>query len=77
MQKVRARMLEVGVSQRAFAALLGISQTTLNVRLNGCRPAPPGFEERALAMLDRLEAANRAAALRRAEVLEQTAAPSG
>ena len=77
MQKVRTRMLEVGVSQRAFAALLGISQTTLNGRLNGCRPVPPGFEEEALEMLDRVEAANRAAAVRRAEVLEQMSAPCG
>ena len=65
------------MSQRALAALLGISQTTLNARLNGCRPVPPGFEAEALRMLDRVEAANRAAAARRAEVLEQMSAPRG
>ena len=53
----------------SVAALLGISQTTLNTRLNGGRRVPPGFEEQALTMLDRVEAANRAAAVRRAEVL--------
>ena len=69
MHEIRRRMASLGLSQRAFAAMLGISQPTLNARLNGYRRVPPGFVERAFAMLDVAEEANRAAASARAEVL--------
>ena len=71
MHEIRRRMASLGLSQRAFAAMLGISQPTLNARLNGYRRVPPGFVERAFAMLDVAEEANRAAASARAEVLER------
>ena len=48
---------------------LGVSQTKLNVILNGHRRPPAGFAAEAKAALDRLERAERAAAETRAGVL--------
>ena len=69
MQNIRRRMAVLGLSQHAFAAVLGISQPTLNARLNGYREPPAGFEEQASEALDVLEEAERAAAEARARVL--------
>ena len=62
LQVIRARMVRLGLSERRFAKLLGISQSTLNARLNGYRPVPAGFEEQAAQKLDLWERAERAAA---------------
>ena len=69
MQAIRARLAVLGISQHALASVLGISQSTLNLRLNGYRQPPAGFEEEVAAALDLLERAERAAAEARAKVL--------
>ena len=73
MRAIRRRMSVLGLSQHAFAAMLGISQPTLNARLNGYRRPPAGFEKQASETLDVLEEAERAAADARAKVLERGA----
>ena len=76
LRTIRARMAVMGLSQHRFAALLGISQPTLNARLNGYRRSPPGFEQQAAEMLDLFEEAEREAAAARARVLERRAGPA-
>lgn len=75
MQAIRSRMAVLGLSQHAFATMLGISQPTLNARLNGYRRPPAGFEEQAAEALDLLEEAERAAASARAKVLGRMRGP--
>ena len=77
LRTIRARMAVMGLSQHRFAAMLGISQPTLNARLNGYRRPPAGFEQQAAEMLDLFEEAERAAAAARASVLEKRAGPPG
>ena len=74
MQAIRRRMAVLGLSQHAFATMLGISQPTLNARLNGYRQPPAGFEKQASEALDVLEEAERAAAEARAKVLAERGA---
>ena len=68
---IRARLLRLELSERRFAKLLGISQPTLNARLNGDRRVPAGFEAQCVEALDRWEEAECAAAEARARVLER------
>ena len=68
-QTIRARLAALGVSQHALARALGVSQATLSLWLNGYRRPPAGFEAAAMAELDVLEQAERAAAEARAEAL--------
>ena len=68
-RKLRGRLAEVGVTQQDLADALGINATLLNHFLKGRRKPAEGFEERAYAMLDRLEAAEQAADEARARVL--------
>lgn len=77
LQTIRARMAVMGLSQHRFAELLGISQPTLNARLNGYRRSPAGFEQQAAEMLDLFEEAERAASAARARVLERRVALAG
>lgn len=67
--KIRGRIAEIGLVQADFAAYLHIHPTLLNAILKGRRPAPAGFEARANALLDRLEAAEKAAQAARERVL--------
>ena len=53
LQAIRARMVRLGLSERKFAKMLGISQPTINARLNGYRRAPASFEEQCSEALDR------------------------
>ena len=53
---IRARLVRLELSERKFAKLLGISQPTLNARLNGYRRVPPGFEAQCVEALDRVGA---------------------
>ena len=77
LRTIRARMAVMGLSQHRFAAMLGISQPTLNARLNGYRRSPAGFEQQAAEMLDLFEEAEREAAAARARVLERRAGSAG
>ena len=70
-QTVRSRLAALGVSQHALARALGVSQATLSLWLNGYRQPPPGFEAAAMAELDLMERAERAAAEARAEALAE------
>ena len=54
-------MAEIGVLQADLAVHLGMHPTLLNAILRGRRPAPPDFEARVNSILDKLEAAKRAA----------------
>ena len=67
---IRTRLVRLELSERKFAKLLGISQPTLNARLNGYRRVPPGFEAQCVEALDVWEQAERAATAARAKVLE-------
>ena len=67
---IRARLVRLELSERKFAKLLGISQPTLNARLNGDRRVPAGFEAQCVEALDVWEQAERAATEARAKVLE-------
>ena len=67
--KILGRMAEIGVLQADLAVLLGMHPTLLNAILRGRRPAPPDFEARLNATLDRLEAAEKAAQEARERVL--------
>ncbi|MYN66834.1 MAG: helix-turn-helix transcriptional regulator [Acidobacteria bacterium] len=68
-QAVRSRLATLGVSQHALARALGVSQATLSLWLNGHREPPAGFEAAAMAELDVIEAAERAATEARTEAL--------
>ena len=66
---IRVRLMRLGLSERKFATLLGISQPTLNARLNGYRRVPAGFEAQCAEALDVWEQAERAATEAREKVL--------
>ena len=68
-RQIRSRLAGLRLPQHTLAAMLGISQTKLNLILNEHRRPPAGFEAAATAALDRLERAERAAATARAKVL--------
>ena len=68
-RQIRSRLAGLKLAQHTLAAMLGVSQTKLNLILNGHRKPPAGFEAEAGAALDRLERAELAAAKARARVL--------
>lgn len=68
-RRIRSRLAGLRLPQHTLAAMLGVSQTKLNLILNEHRKPPAGFEAEATAALDRLERAERAAARARARVL--------
>ena len=70
--EIKARMARSGISQAKLAGRLGISQGGLSQFLQGVRPWPAGLEERVVAELGRLEAAERAASQARDRVLAET-----
>ena len=70
-QAIRSRLAALGVSQHALARALGVSQATLSLWLNGYRQPPPEFEAAAMAELDVIEQAERAAAALRTKVLAE------
>ena len=72
-RKIRSRLGGLKLSQHTLAAMLGVSQTKLNLILNGHRSPPTGFEAQAKMALDRLERAEFAAAAARARVLKGAA----
>ena len=71
--RIRSRLAGLKLPQHTLASMLGVSQTKLNLILNGHRPPPAGFETEATAALDKLERAERAAAAARAKVLRGAA----
>ncbi len=71
---IRSRLAALGVSQHALARALGVSQATLSLWLNGYRKPPPEFEAAAMAELDVMERAERAATEARAEALAEARA---
>ena len=70
---IRSRLAGLKLPQHTLAAMLGVSQTKLNLILNGRRTPSTGFEAEATAALDRLQRAELAAAERRARVLRGAA----
>ena len=72
-RQIRSRLAGLKLSQHTLAAMLGVSQTKLNLILNGHRLPPTGFEAQAKMALDRLERAELAAAEARARVLKGAA----
>ena len=66
------RMAALGVPQADVAVYMDIHPTQLNAILRGRRQTPEGFEEKAHAVLDRLERAEAAAEEARRKVLEET-----
>ena len=67
--RLRGRIAEVGVKHHVVASEMGMHYTQLSRILNERQAMPDGFEERLNSALDRLEAAERAAAEARARVL--------
>ena len=72
-RQIRSRLAGLRLPQHTLAAMLGVSQTKLNLILNGHRKPPSGFEAEAGAALDRLERAEAAASKARARVLGDAA----
>ena len=72
-RQIRSRLAGLKLPQHTLAAMLGVSQTKLNLILNGHRKPPAGFEAEAGAALDRLERAELAVAKARARVLRGAA----
>ncbi len=72
-QQVRSRLAQLGVSQERLALTAGYEPTLFSRYLNGLRQPPADFKAKVTAALDRLEAAENAAAEARERVLEQTA----
>ena len=68
-QAITARIVRLRLSQRRLAAMLGVSQPTLNAWLNGYTRPPATFVEQATEVLDVVEEAERAADAARQEVL--------
>ena len=69
--RLRGRIAEVGVKHHVVAAEMGMHYTQLSRILNERQAMPEGFEERLDSTLDRLEAAEQAAAEARARVLAE------
>ena len=59
-REIRSRLAGLKLPQHTLASMLGVSQTKLNLILNGHRPPPAGFEAKAVAALDTLERAEQA-----------------
>ena len=70
---IRSRLAALKLPQHVLASMLGVSQTKLNLILNGHRKPPPGFNAEAKSALDRLARAARAAAEARRRVLRGAA----
>ncbi len=70
-RSVRGRLAGLGLSQHDLAAVLEICQSTLNHILTGRRPAPEGFEGRAMRALDFLERVELAAAEARSKAIAE------
>ena len=68
-RQIRSRLAGLKLPQHTVAGMLGVSQTKLNLILNGHRKPPARFEAEAGAALDRLERAELAAATARARKL--------
>ena len=73
LKKLRGRIAMAGVKQRDLAKLAGYSETMFSLYLNGLRPAPPDFENRVNAALDKLVRAEKAAQKAREKVLAEGA----
>ena len=69
--RLRGRIAEMGVKHHEVAGEVGMHYTQLSRILNERQPMPKGFEGRVHSALDRLEAAERAAAAARARVLAE------
>ena len=69
--RLRGRIAEMGVKHHEVAGEVGMHYTQLSRILNERQPMPKGFEGRVHSALDRLEAAERAAAEARARVLAE------
>ena len=69
MDAIRTRIFQLGISQERVALAAGYDPTLFSRILNGIRPAPPDFEVRVNATLDKLEAAEKAAQEARERVL--------
>ena len=69
--RLRGRIAEMGVKHHVVAEEVGMHYTQLSRILNGRQAMPKGFEGRAHSALDRLEAAEQAAAEARARVLAE------
>ena len=65
----RARIASLNIRRGDVAAVVGIGQSLFSQYLNGRREPPPDFEPRVTAALDKLEAAEQAAAEARQRVL--------
>ena len=61
-RQIRSRLAGLKLPQHTLAAMLGVSQTKLNLILNGHRKPSAGFEAEAGEGLERLERAELAAA---------------
>ena len=70
--RLRGRIAEAGIRHADLAKHLGIHPTLFSAIITGRRDAPVGFATRAHATLDRLEAAEKAAAEARERVLAET-----
>ena len=66
---LRQSIVLSGVTQERVAVALGIDPAQMSRILRGLRPMPDGFEERVLAALKRLAAAEQAAEEARERVL--------
>ena len=70
-KRLRGRIAEAGIRRQDIAAQMVYSETMFSLFINGRRPALEGFEERVLAVLDKLERAERAAQEARERVLAE------
>ena len=69
--RLRGRIAEVGVMHCEVGDLMGLDSTKFSAILHGRRKMPEGFEPHLLRVLDRMEAAERAARAARAKVLQE------
>ena len=72
-RQIRNRFAGLRLPQHTLASMLGVSQTKLNLILNGYRKPPAGFEAEATAALNRLGRAELAEAKARVRVLRGAA----
>ena len=68
---IKARIVQMGITQERLAVVLDIDPSLLGRYLRGIRPMPEGFEKRVHATLDRLEEAEKAAQEARERVLAE------
>ena len=69
-QKIRGRIAEIGIRHADVAGHLGIHPSLLSAILHGRRTPPEGFLSHAMAVLDQMEHAERAADEARARALD-------